>query len=213
MSKQKSIFPKRGVFSAVRVTEENVTVGSPAYDRLHRNRLEYDRQKLLDHAIRAYRLNPIARRIVKLYRYFALGPNVSVEVKGKPSNFFKRFFNVDKLARTQKFVFDFWHHPVNQMDDQVTEWFDERTLTGELYVLFSVDQAGMTLVRAIPSESITRIETADNDYRQEIIYHTGEVDDKAYPAYMPSLVDEQIGSGAVHAPSHRLLQWRAFGSR
>jgi hypothetical protein len=126
---------KHAHFSSIKETDKSITVGSPAFDLLHRNRLEYDRQKLLDQALRAYRLNPLARRIVKLYRYFALGTNVEIEVKGKPSNFFKRFFNQDKLPRTQKFVHDFWHHPMNQLDDQISEWFDERTLTGELYYL------------------------------------------------------------------------------
>ncbi len=179
--------PKHAVFSTVKVTEANITVGSAAFDRLHRNRLEYDRQKLLDQALRAYRLNPLARRIVKLYRYFALGTSLSVEIKGGRGGMLQRMRGGDKVERTKKFLHDFWHHPINRLDEQIPEWFDERTLTGELYLLFTVDPAGMTLVRAVPAESITRIDTVENDYRQETVYHTGEVEDKAYPAYDPNL--------------------------
>ncbi len=171
-----------GVFSIVPETDQSITVGSPAFDRLHRSRLEYDRMKLLDQAIRSFRLNPLCRRIVKLYRYFAIGTDLEVEIKEKPSNFLKRFFNQEKLVRTRRFLYDFWNHPVNRLDDQIPEWFDERTLTGELYPLFSVDDSGMCLVRAVPSESITKIDTVENDYRQETGYHTGEIDDKAYIA-------------------------------
>ena len=178
MSKQTS---NHGVFSTVRETDQSFTTGSPAFDRLHRNRLEFDRQKLLDQVIRAYRLNPLCRRIVKLYRYFALGTDVEVEIKEKPSNALKRFFSVEKLGRTQRFLYDFWSHPVNRLDEQIPEWFDERTLTGELYLLFTVDAAGMCLVRAVPAEKITAIECAENDYRQELRYHTGSIDGSVYP--------------------------------
>ncbi len=80
-------------------------------------------------------------------------------------------------------MFEFWNHPINKMDDQIQEWFDERTLTGNLFVMFTTDPSGMPLVRAIPTENISEIETRENDYRQEVIYHTGSLDDKAYPAY------------------------------
>ena len=66
--------------------------------------------------------------------------------------------------------------PFNNLDEQIPEWFDERTLTGNLFILFSVDGCGMPLVRALPSEEITEILTRDNDYRQETGYKTGSLD-------------------------------------
>lgn len=198
-------------FATVKETDATITVGSVAYDALHRNRLEYDRARLLDQALRAFRLNPLARRIVKLYRYFAIGTDVEIEIKGKPTSFFRRFFNVDKLTRTQKFVFEFWNHPINRLDEQIQEWFDERTLTGELYLLFSVDDSGMCLIRAVPSESITKISTKDNDYRQETTYHTGDMDDKAYPAYDPANVGAAAAGSVAPFMRHYVIN-RPVGS-
>jgi hypothetical protein len=176
-------------FSNVKETDNTITVGSASFDQLHRNRLDYDRLKLIEQSLKAYRLNPLARRIVKVYRYFALGSNVTIEIKAKPENFIKRAISQDRLNRTRKFIHDFWHHPINKLDDQIPEWFDERSLTGDLFLLFSVDASGMPLVRAVPAETITKIDTRSNDYRQETTYHTGEIDDKAWPAYDPLALD------------------------
>lgn len=197
-------------FSLVKETDNTITVGSASYDNLHRNRLDYDRQHLIDQAVRAYRLNPLARRIVKLHRYFALGENVSIQLKGKSNN---------KQTRTQKFIQDFWKHPVNVMDDQVSEWFDERTLTGELFLLFTVDQAGMTLVRAVPAEQIAEIVTAGNDYRQELAYKTSTFDDEGYPAYDRTgqqtmfmrhyVINRPVGSTWGESDLFPLLPWIA----
>src|SRR5512137_1060631 len=177
---RKTTNPPRSRFAAVRVTDANFTVGSRLYDRYHRDRYDYDRQKLIADSLRAFRLNPLARRIVKLYRMFSIGTNVSVHVTegGKPARFAR-----SKKSKASNFIDAFWKHPVNNLDEQIPEWFDERTLTGNLFILFSVDPSGMPLVRAIPSERIMEIQTRDNDYRQEVSYETGILDDdEAYKA-------------------------------
>ena len=51
-------------FASPKVTDANITVGSRAYDTLHRNRLEYDRAKLLEDALRAYRC---AGKVLRIY--------------------------------------------------------------------------------------------------------------------------------------------------
>ncbi len=76
-------------FTTVRVTDANITSGSPAYDNLHRSRLDYDRQKLLADVLRAYRLNPLARRIVKIYRQFAIGEGLTWEISKRKTVFTK----------------------------------------------------------------------------------------------------------------------------
>lgn len=204
-------------FSRMIENDHSFTVGSRSYDSLHRNRLDYDRQRLIADALRAFRLNPLVRRIVKLYRYFALGGNLSIEVRQKPGAHARRVIPQERLIRTQKFLQEFWQHPLNQLDEQVHEWFDERTLTGELFLLFSVDPSGMCLVRAVPAESITSIRCAPNDYRQELTYHTGTLEDKAWPAYDPLqgqvnfmrhyVINRPVGSTWGESDLFPLLPW------
>ncbi len=173
---------QRAHFSSVRVTDANITTGHALYDKFHRDRYDYDRQALVADALKAFRLNPLARRIVKLYRQFAIGQSLAFELvpsAGKaPAG--------AGSDPTHKFIQAFWHHPINDLDQQIPEWFDERTLTGNLFILFSVDPSGMPLVRAIPTETITSIETRGNDYRQEIAYHTGVLEDVVYKAFDPA---------------------------
>lgn len=213
----------RGAFSTVKETDKTITVGSATWDKLHRDRLDYEHRTLLEQAIKAYRLNPLARRIVKMYRYFALGTNVSIELKKNKSDWLKRLLPGNAIYRTNRFINAFWHHFVNQMDEQLPEWFDERTLSGNLFVLFTVDQSGMPLVRALPSEFITKIDLKDNDYRQETSYSTGQVDEQTWPAYNPDLLNAEeikpfirhyvinrpVGSSLGESDLYPILPWIA----
>lgn len=161
--------------AAAVVNDNNFTVGSTTYDARHRDRLDYDRITLLGEVIKAYRLNPLARRLIKLPRLFALGARIEIECeKGKGNK------------TTEQFIDRFWSHPINDIPSQLSEWFDERTMTGDLFILFSVDEAGMPLVRALPSENIQVIITAENDYRQELFYKRSAIDEKPYTAYNPT---------------------------
>ncbi len=125
----------RSRFASPKVTDANFTVGSAIYDKYTRDRYDYDRKKLIEDSLKAYRLNPLARRIVKIYRQFSIGTNVSVEViDGKDK---KKLFAKSKASRSTSFITEFWKHPINSLDEQIPEWFDERTLTGNLFILFS----------------------------------------------------------------------------
>ncbi len=171
------------------VDDNNFTVGQQTYDIHHRDRLDYDRQTLLGDVLRAFRLNPLARRLVKLPRLFALGNKIEIEVaKGKGNK------------TTEDFIKTFWSHPINQLDAQIPEWFDERTMTGDLFILFSVDEAGMPLVRALPSENIAVITTAENDYRQELLYKRNSIDETPYKAYV---ADDPQAGGVKHYTINR----------
>jgi hypothetical protein len=108
----------------------------------------------LGDALEAWRVNPLARRIVGMVTQYVIGGGISVEAKP---------------PRTNKFIQDFWKHPLNQMDMRIYEWCDELTRSGELYILLSTDAAGMSYVRAIPAADIQGIETSDNDLEQELV--------------------------------------------
>lgn len=120
-----------------------------------RDRYTYDRQETLRQALEAWRVNPLARRIVELTTQYVVGGGVRLQ---------------SDAPGTHAFLQAWWHHPLNQLPARVVEWCDELTRTGDLFLLASTDPAGMTYLRAVPSAEITTIQTAQNDIQQEIAY-------------------------------------------
>jgi hypothetical protein len=118
-----------------------------------RDRHGYDRDEVLADALEAWRVNPLARRIVEMTTQYVIGGGISVEARP---------------PRTNKFIQSFWKHPLNQMPMRLYEWCDELSRSGELFILLSTDAAGMSYARAIPAVDIQSIETADNDLEQEL---------------------------------------------
>ena len=118
-----------------------------------RDRHGYDRDEVLADALEAWRVNPLARRIVELTSQYVVGGGLGVEAKHDPSN---------------KFLQEFWKHRFNKMAVRVFEWCDELSRSGELFIVVSTDAAGMSYVRAVPAADIQEIITEDNDLEQEI---------------------------------------------
>ena len=108
-------------------------------------------------SLEAWRTNPLARRIVELTSQYVVGGGISVECKH---------------AGTDKFLKEWWHHPLNQMPMRAFELCDELTRAGELFLVLSTDAAGMSYIRALPAGEIAEICTADNDLEQELSLHT-----------------------------------------
>jgi hypothetical protein len=117
-----------------------------------RDRYDYDRETVLADALEAWRVNPIARRIVELTSQYVVGGGLSIECSHE---------------RTHQFIKDWWNHRLNRMDVRSFEWCDELTRSGELFIAISTDAAGMSYMRAIPAADIEEIHTADNDVEQE----------------------------------------------
>ena len=154
----------------VHETEDSITHGSLEWSDTFRDRLNFDRARLLTEAINAWRSNPLARRIIEITTEFALGDGFGfTAANGQVQAFLKRF----------------WTHELNDLDTQLREWADEAWRTGDLFILFSLDEGGFPLVRAIPAENITAIQTAPNDTRQEIAFQRNALDNDPYPAYQP----------------------------
>jgi hypothetical protein len=181
---------------AVKETENTITLGSSAWDSNFRDRLSYDRKKILDQAINAWRSNPIARRVVQLTTEFVIGDGLAFQTTN---------------ARANKFLTEFWNHPLNNLTEQLPEWADEAWRTGDLFILFSVDEGGMIYVRALPSESIGVIQTAENDYRQELLYKRDEQDENPWPSLSLSKSGFGFGEGGGGAVLHFPLE-RAIGA-
>ena len=118
-----------------------------------RDRYDYDRETVLADALEAWRVNPLARRIVELTSQYVVGGGLSIECPHE---------------RTHQFVKEWWSHRLNRMDVRSFEWCDELSRSGELFIVISTDAAGMSYLRAIPAADIEEIKTSDNDLEQEI---------------------------------------------
>jgi hypothetical protein len=156
---------------SVAETENNFFVGTRRYDESERDRLDYDRQDVLEQCLDAWRGSPIARRIVELTSQYVIGPGFDINCKDEP---------------TRKFLFEFWTHRLNRMPSRMIELCDELTRTGNLFLLVSTDQAGMSYIRAIPATDIDLITATDNDIEQPLSFTTkanAELKSYTYPAY------------------------------
>ena len=111
---------------------------SSAYD----DRNSWDRKTIFSESLRAWRVNPIARRIVRLIRSFILGKGLTI----KCSN-----------VETQKFLIEWWNDPLNKFKKNIKRWVDENTRTGNLFFLCTVQANHMTHIRAVPAERIEEI--------------------------------------------------------
>jgi hypothetical protein len=119
-----------------------------------RDRHSYDREEVLQDSLEAWRVNPLARRIVELTSQYVVGGGLSVS---------------SKHVRTHKFLQEWWSHRLNRMEVRCFDLCDELTRSGELFLVVSTDAAGMSYIRAIPAADILEIETAGNDVEQELV--------------------------------------------
>lgn len=169
---------------------------------LYEGRSAWDRKKVFAESLRAWRVNPLARRIVKLISGFVIGKGVTITCDHEP---------------TQKFLTEWWQHPLNKMDRNIKRWKDEETRTGNLFMLFTVDPSGMPFVRAVPAEQIEEILTKENDIEQETRYTKDSVGEEGWDAYDPGALQDSfmlhfasnkpIGSTWGEADLSPLLVW------
>ena len=136
---------------------------------MYRDRYDYDRQTIFAECLRAWRVNPLARRIVKLISMFIVGEGISVKSDNK---------------HTDKYLQTWWQHPLNHLDRKCVSFCDEATRSGNLFFLCTADQNnGMVYVRAVPADQIDEIITAENDVDQELVYKPRSIDQSPWPAY------------------------------
>ena len=172
-------------------------VGTQTYGRQPRDRDAYDRQSVLNDSLDAWRFNPLARRIVELTTQYATGGGLNPTCNH---------------SATKDFINLFWGHRLNQMANRVSEFSDELCLSGNLFLLLSTDQSGISYVRVLPSSDILEIESSPNDVEQELAYQLrvpGDVDAARYPAYNPhkdqpdaqGLLEHVVLHYAINRPS------------
>lgn len=161
--------PEKRTQLTVREDDNTFYIGDHA-SGLYRDRFDYDRATILSECLRAWRVSPIARRIVKLYTEFIVGEGLTIKCEHKA---------------TQKFLTEWWNHPLNKLSEQIPQWCDERTRSGNLFFLITAMPDGMTFVRAVPTELIQDIQVAPNDVFQEKFYIPTIDEESPWPAYDP----------------------------
>ena len=113
--------------------------------QMYRDRYDYDRQTIFSECLRAWRVNPLARRIVKLISMFIVGSGIQIKSDNK---------------HTDKYLQSWWNHLLNQLDRKCVNFCDESTRAGNLFFLCTANQnTGMLYVRAVPADQIDQIVT------------------------------------------------------
>ncbi|MBA4420568.1 MAG: hypothetical protein C0391_05425 [Anaerolinea sp.] len=125
----------------------------PAGGDMARDRYTGDRMEILRQSLEAWQTNPLARRIVELTSQYVVGGGVSIS-SAHPG--------------TDEFIRQWWNHPLNRMDVRCTEWCEELSRSGELFILISTGADGMSYLRAVPAVQIKEIVPLENDLEQEL---------------------------------------------
>lgn len=164
-----------------RETDATLNLGSTLWRAGERERESYDREEVLEQALRAWQVNPLGRRVVELTTQYVVGGGM------RPRS---------PHPGTQAFLRACWDHPLNHLDTRLMEWCDELTRSGNLFILISTDAAGMSYFRAVPAAAIAGIESAPNDLEQERSFAPKPTMDDPEPApwqaYDPQ--DDQRGA-------------------
>jgi hypothetical protein len=175
---------KRQVRAALSVIENDLTfVRSGSTSTQDRDRYPYDRLEVMTQALEAWRVNPLARRIIELTSQYVVGGGLSFECKNQS---------------VSKFLSRFWDHRLNHMVIRATEWCDELSRTGNLFVLLSTDQAGMSYVRSIPATQVKEIIARSNDIEQAlkvVVVEQDNLTEHTYTVY-DNLTDDLNENGA-----------------
>ena len=154
-------------FGASPVSERNVTHGTD-WNAVYRDRYNYQRDTVLSEALLAWRLNPLARRLVNITKqYVTCGIEFAAEDKD-----------------TETFLRKFWDDPLNRIGQHLGEWSDELAITGNLFLAITTDSAGMSYVRVFPTDQVKEIETANNDIQQETAYLPKPTPDDPDPVHI-----------------------------
>ena len=112
-------------------------------------------QQLYQDALTAWRVNPLARRVIDLTTDFVVGDGIWLEASGQIGRFLQRW----------------WQHPQNNFDLTLPDLVDELGRAGDLFVTLHRNPAdGMSYLRPVPKDRIVQIETAPKDWACELAY-------------------------------------------
>jgi hypothetical protein len=114
-------------------------------------------QEIYADALEAWRKNPIAWRIISITTDYVIADNIFINSNNRSLN---------------KFIYDFWNHPKNQMTQRLSVMCDELSRSGDLFVcLFRNPLDGMSYIRFVTKDHIHHIESAPDDWETEFAYY------------------------------------------
>lgn len=132
---------------------------SPGWGNLSGRPHEYDQARVQENytdALTAWRKNPFAWRIIAITTDYVVGERIVISSQRRD---------------LQRFIERFWNHPQNHMDMRLESMCDELARSGDLFVLlFRNPQDGMSYIRFITKDRIQKIETASNDWENELAF-------------------------------------------
>ncbi len=140
---------------AVLENENTFLVGKRSLSQSDRDRFSYDRSEVLEQSLKAWRINPLARRIVELTSQYVVGGGLTINCKDN---------------HAAQFLDQFWNHRLNRMPVRVSEMCDELTRTGNLFIILTTDAAGMSYIRVMPASYIDEIKSKPNDIEQPLYF-------------------------------------------
>lgn len=121
------------------------------------DRLFIEWQADVQDALEAWRKSFLVRQIVRLTTNYVVGDGIGIS---------------SELTSVEKFIRQWWDHPMNRMDLRLPAMCDELTRSGELFpVLFPDKFSGATYIRFIPARQIDKIDTGKDDLEKELRYH------------------------------------------
>ena len=104
----------------------------------------------------AWRLNPMARRVIGTITGYVVGDGMSASSEYEPLN---------------EFIGEFWNHPRNGIPRRLREWSKELARAGELFItLHPNTDSGLCQVRAVPASRIPRVVWRKGDHEMELAY-------------------------------------------
>ncbi len=114
-------------------------------------------QGLYEDSLKAWRKNPFAKRYIEAATDYIVGDQIKITSDDENFN---------------KFIAEFWNHPKNLMDLRLESMCEELTRAGDLFVvLFRNEENGMSYIRFVTKDEITKIDTLPNDWETEIKYY------------------------------------------
>ena len=114
-------------------------------------------QELYEDALKAWRKNPMAKRYIEATTDYIVGDQIKIS---------------SEIEGMADFITAFWNHTKNRMDLRLESMCEELTRAGDLFpVLFLNKADGMSYIRFVTKDEISKIDTRENDWETEIRYH------------------------------------------
>jgi hypothetical protein len=150
------------IFRQKQTAELSVTAvvdDSPGWGVLSSRPHDYTQDQvfqLYTDALEAWRKNPLAWRIITITTDYVVGDQITISSPHR---------------RLDQFIRDFWYHPKNLVHLRLEPMCDELSRAGDLFVLLFRNPAdGISYLRFVTKDRISKIQTAENDWETELSY-------------------------------------------